>query len=591
MVGPNLTVLQIKDMKHSIQIPIDGILVLCPKLVTLYIRCSCISYYHKDLEPASPELGLPNRLKLRSLTLEEIGIEEMTLLRLLKSCPDLEELRLMRCLFYERSTLDRISGLCRRLLSVHFSSFACSSFWMTSDIKGVIWKLKQFPRVKEWSFTDKDISPRLYTAFKKCGIDDHLTSLELLESTPASIQVHGYSLHKFLCRTPHLLHLKIPVANFSVRWFDLEGILAPFGMSRYNYAILQQTLRTASSFSSSSVIAAAAATSAVAPYHRMIWACRNLRTLHLQCYFANDTSVENARVMFGYLSRVCPRLQDLEISRGSLTLAFESGLCLLTRLHELQRLKLKIAWCGQDLSQNAEWISRHITPELRTSLNQNTDGFPNRKTIYARRPFKSTGMPLRINDMTWRGSNNVDHKNEEEDGDEENDEDEKSSSHKKTYDDSDPDYMIDEVDMRNVGQWKDITDLFQDRFSQNWCCWPQMEYFEIQSPISSNDLDEWKESIRRIRPEIETRLVQVIEKDSDEQDRLKVLTTDVIRAFKRDEIKDVKAITEVVYLSPVLDKDTFKDLLKEFYKGIDQAALLDVHQLEGLAQLVQGAGP
>ncbi|KAF9984730.1 hypothetical protein BGZ65_012765 [Modicella reniformis] len=84
--------------------------------------------------------------------------------------------------------------------------------------------------------------------------------------------------------------------------------------------------------------------------------------------------------------------------------------------------------------------------------------------------------------------------------------------------------------------------------------------------------------------------LQTIEKDSDEQERLKMLSTDVIRAFKRDEIKDAKVVAEVVHLTPVLDKDAFKDLLKEFYKGIDQSGLLDVHQLEGLAQLVQGAG-
>ncbi|KAF9979939.1 hypothetical protein BGZ65_005777, partial [Modicella reniformis] len=35
--------------------------------------------------------------------------------------------------------------------------------------------------------------------------------------------------------------------------------------------------------------------------------------------------------------------------------------------------------------------------------------------------------------------------------------------------------------------------------------------------------------------------LQVIENDSDEQDRLKLLVTDVIRAFKRDELKDDKA--------------------------------------------------
>src|SRR5690606_5089771 len=77
--------------------------------------------------------------------------------------------------------------------------------------------------------------------------------------------------------------------------------------------------------------------------------------------------------------------------------------------------------------------------------------------------------------------------------------------------------------------------------------------------------------------------------DTDEQDRLRTIATDVIRAFKRDEFKDAKAVTEVVYLAPVLEKDDFRYLLKEFHSGIEQSSLLDVHQLEGLAQLIQGA--
>jgi hypothetical protein len=61
--------------------------------------------------------------------------------------------------------------------------------------------------------------------------------------------------------------------------------------------------------------------------------------------------------------------------------------------------------------------------------------------------------------------------------------------------------------------------------------------------------------------------------------------------FKRDELKDAKAVAEVVYLAPVLEKDDFQYLLKELYSGIAQSDLLDVHQLEGLAQLIQGADP
>jgi hypothetical protein len=83
--------------------------------------------------------------------------------------------------------------------------------------------------------------------------------------------------------------------------------------------------------------------------------------------------------------------------------------------------------------------------------------------------------------------------------------------------------------------------------------------------------------------------MQTVEKDTDEQERLYGIVTDVIRAFKREEIKDIKVIAEVVCLAPVLDKDTFHDLLREFYSGIDASGLLDFQQLEGLAQLIQGA--
>ncbi|KAK3807666.1 MAG: WD40-repeat-containing domain protein [Benniella sp.] len=82
---------------------------------------------------------------------------------------------------------------------------------------------------------------------------------------------------------------------------------------------------------------------------------------------------------------------------------------------------------------------------------------------------------------------------------------------------------------------------------------------------------------------------QAVEKDDDEHERLKILSQDVIRAYKRDEIKDAKVVAEVVTLAPVLEKDMFRDLLKEFYGGIGGSDLLDFHQLDGLAQLIQGA--
>ncbi|KAF9355421.1 hypothetical protein BGX34_010486 [Mortierella sp. NVP85] len=85
--------------------------------------------------------------------------------------------------------------------------------------------------------------------------------------------------------------------------------------------------------------------------------------------------------------------------------------------------------------------------------------------------------------------------------------------------------------------------------------------------------------------------LQAIEKDPDEQERLRTMATEVVRVFKRDELKDAKAVAEVVVLSPVLPKDAFHDLLGEFYSGIDHSGLLNVHHLVGLAQLIQGAHP
>jgi hypothetical protein len=85
--------------------------------------------------------------------------------------------------------------------------------------------------------------------------------------------------------------------------------------------------------------------------------------------------------------------------------------------------------------------------------------------------------------------------------------------------------------------------------------------------------------------------LRVVENDEDEQERLKVLATVVVRTFKKDEIKDSRSISEIVSLAPVLDKDLFRELLMEFYNGIDHSELLDFYQVEGLAQMVQGASP
>ncbi|KAG0207856.1 hypothetical protein BGX31_002484, partial [Mortierella sp. GBA43] len=96
-------------------------------------------------------------------------------------------------------------------------------------------------------------------------------------------------------------------------------------------------------------------------------------------------------------------------------------------------------------------------------------------------------------------------------------------------------------------------------------------------------------SLDEITDPVILKWLQVTQANPDEKDRLETMAKNVIRAFKRDELKDSKAVTEVVYLAPILEKDDFQYLLREFYSGIDHSGLLDITQLEGLAQLIQGA--
>ncbi|KAG0356403.1 hypothetical protein BGZ54_000737 [Gamsiella multidivaricata] len=77
--------------------------------------------------------------------------------------------------------------------------------------------------------------------------------------------------------------------------------------------------------------------------------------------------------------------------------------------------------------------------------------------------------------------------------------------------------------------------------------------------------------------------------NADERTRLEIMATDLIRAFTQDEIKDKKAVAEVLCLAPVLEEEDFRFLLKKFVDTINGSMILDVGALRGLAQLIQSA--
>ncbi|KAF9171728.1 hypothetical protein BGX21_010253 [Mortierella sp. AD011] len=77
----------------------------------------------------------------------------------------------------------------------------------------------------------------------------------------------------------------------------------------------------------------------------------------------------------------------------------------------------------------------------------------------------------------------------------------------------------------------------------------------------------------------------------DEKPRLETLALDLIRFFIRDEIKDKKAVAEVLCLAPVLGEEDTRVLLRQFQDHMEDSRILDISALRGLARLMQTATP
>ncbi|KAG0019776.1 hypothetical protein BGZ80_005277, partial [Entomortierella chlamydospora] len=111
---------------------------------------------------------------------------------------------------------------------------------------------------------------------------------------------------------------------------------------------------------------------------------------------------------------------------------------------------------------------------------------------------------------------------------------------------------------------------------------PQLAYcLSLLPPLTSKDG----------LSELEIEWSQARVDDPDEQERLRTVAVDVIRAFVRDELKRPDVIAEVVCLAAVLDEDDFRKLLQAFVDGIERSVLLELHLLDGLAQLMRNAPP
>ncbi|KAF9088947.1 hypothetical protein BGX23_007017, partial [Mortierella sp. AD031] len=106
------------------------------------------------------------------------------------------------------------------------------------------------------------------------------------------------------------------------------------------------------------------------------------------------------------------------------------------------------------------------------------------------------------------------------------------------------------------------------------------------SPKSDADGDRFHET-----PLDEKQREWVKQLDPVEQNHLHWLIDQLAKGFAEDQLKSFAAVAEIVLLGPVLDKETYRDLLSCFISKFEQTTPLDLTLLQGLVQLVECASP
>ncbi|KAF9194790.1 hypothetical protein BGZ50_005670 [Haplosporangium sp. Z 11] len=328
----SLKVLRLRSHYQS-SVYMDEVLHSCPKLTHLHIEG--LSDYINLPAPWRPSDTTPlvgcrrpvtntgqnqfqiqhDHLSLRSLVLHSVFLLQSSLECLLTVTPGLKELKLMnsklppteqRARYNPDQLLWHLQKLNLPIQSFHFSPDMVNPHLTEVD---VFERMSMFHQQSQYSFmADNEDMPMMFRILR--GIPNHVTTLELADRHEVLLSdAVQDALHEYLCVSRHLLHLKAPHFNYYYRCMDIHHRLP----GNVDSAVMQSG----------------------------IWACRNLRTLYIMVKIPVVPKCQVSkfsRVVFGYIARVCPQLKDLQIQMVNTALGIESGLCLLTRLKDLETL-------------------------------------------------------------------------------------------------------------------------------------------------------------------------------------------------------------------------------------------------------------
>ncbi|KAG0341636.1 hypothetical protein BG000_008448 [Podila horticola] len=345
---------------------IDDVLRACPKLEQLHVERATVIVGDSPWQLSSLDLAfggsrplLPSpsdkTLQLKVLTLKTCHIDLATLVDIMAVSPRLVVLELMATTMtndpdnpktYRKIEQDEfvtlIGRACPKLRKLHYSNR-----WTMAPmaLKAVQALFRDIPWVPERSFLLHDLNPLLTKEL--LSVRNVVTSIEII-SDPLyrprprmGVDLMDTRLHKFLCAAPLLRELKLSGVHCATDRLD------PFP------TYLQSERRRIS-----------LEEDALERDGLRLWACRGLQTLSL--YFTQSYNIsatipqkltgQDVRVVFGYLSRVCPNLRHVDIGLDSAPMDLQSGLCLVSRLKSLETLTIQMPgtaslWSrGPDLS-------------------------------------------------------------------------------------------------------------------------------------------------------------------------------------------------------------------------------------------------
>ncbi|KAG0271573.1 hypothetical protein BGZ95_000611 [Linnemannia exigua] len=415
---PTLTSITMHSV-HTNFIDAGRILAICPVLETLHL--SAIDTVR--LRGPWTDRGLdafPNHhLPLRSLILRNFEICRSWVEALLLITPGLEELQLVHAndipydrvedrwiwaYFYRYLQSPPLRLLLSSLKRFHFSTLESRSRLTDEELSERIFCI--CPSATEQILYHHELIPRIAKGLMDAPYA--LTALEVLLPNAPFCDLEGWRwqpqdkstlytarpLHQLLCESPRLRHLKTLKMSYMTDFIDVHRRIEMFYIppslppspnnwgwdwggeeqnnSDWGWGWGGEGQNNSSEEGEEEEEEESQDTLSLS--RPGIWVCRDLETLHLEMHYHGekgsiDTAVQ-MRIVCGYVSRVCPRLQDLQITlpeicmsrsmsaHGVIPFGLEAGLCLLSRLKYLERLRLEFSSRECEVAE-VNWMCRY----------------------------------------------------------------------------------------------------------------------------------------------------------------------------------------------------------------------------------------